>query len=335
MALVNLLDLEVNKVSRDIKDYSLLITAPSGYGKSPFLAELYGDRALFLAFENSHKGLAGIHAVTIDSFTTLEYYLAQLENPMVREKFDVVVIDTLFLFDASIEKSITDSYGKDLIGDCLAYNKGYKIVDKKFLTALKRIQRMNYTLAYVCHPTEKKVKLPDGSEIVKIEPKVSDRIKDLLIPEVDVRLFCHYDQEGNKVIYTQSSPFFDARVRVGDMDSIVPFDAEALKKAFAEGIDRRVTNKDLLVDNLESKNIVDEPKRDFKTVMEELMALGNELGQAGLGVEANSIVDSELGCDSNGKQRTLAEANDKMIPALETIIVKLKAVKEKNAPTEQ
>ena len=40
MQLVNLLDLDVVRVSKDINDYSLMLTAPTGYGKTPFLAEI-------------------------------------------------------------------------------------------------------------------------------------------------------------------------------------------------------------------------------------------------------------------------------------------------------
>ena len=137
MQLVNLLDLDVVKVSKDINDYSLMLTAPTGYGKTPFLAELYGERALILSFENSQKGIAGAHAVQIDSYETLSFYLGQLQNPEVRKKFDVIIIDTLFLLDYYCEKSVTDAYGKDLLGDCLKWNKAYKIVDKRFLTVIK------------------------------------------------------------------------------------------------------------------------------------------------------------------------------------------------------
>lgn len=332
MAIVNLLELEVNKVSTDIKDYSLMITAPSSFGKSPFLAELYGKSALFLGFENSYKGIAGVHTVGIDSYTTLEAYVAQLENPQLREKFDVVVIDTLFLFDQSIENSITSAYGKDLLSECKHYNQAYKIVDKRFLTIIKRIQRMNYTLVYVCHPVEKKVKLPNGQEIVRIEPQVSERIKSLLLPEIDIKLIGTYDEAGNKVLYTQGTPYFDARVRGAEMDMIVPFDAVALKTAFAEGVARKHKgNEDLLTDQLESKNVANTKVRTFPEAMGELLALGEELGKEGLGAEANLIVAQELGLDNDGNQRTLQQLSDVNIDAVETIVVKLKALKEKSA----
>lgn len=327
MKLVNLLELDVVKVSKDINDYSLMLTAPTGYGKTPFLAELYGDRALILSFENSQKGIAGAHAVQIDSYETLSFYLSQLQNPQVREKFDVIIIDTLFLLDYACEKSVTDAYGKDLLGDCLKWNKAYKIVDKRFLTVIKTLQKMNYTVVYVCHPAEKKVKAPNGQEYTKIEPKVSDRIKDLLLPEIDIRLFASYDNEGNKVIYTQGTPFFDARCRVGEMDQVIPFNAQALREAFAVGIDRKIVNKELIVDNIERKNIAIDNERSFAEVVEELMNLGQELGTIGLGNKAQAIVDAELGCDDDGNQRTLNTVNEKMKPALEVIIIKLKDLK--------
>lgn len=327
MELVNLLELDVVKVSKDICDYSLMLTAPTGYGKTPMLAELYGKRALILSFENSQKGIAGASAVQIDSYETLMYYVGQLQNPLVREKFDVIVIDTLFLLDYYCEKSVTDAYGKDLLSDCLKWNKAYKIVDKRFLTVIKTLQKMNYSMVYVCHPVEKKVKAPTGQEYTKIEPKVSDRIKDLLLPEIDIRLFASYDNEGNKVIYTQSSPYFDARCRVGEMDAVIPFNATALREAFAEGIERKYQDKDLVVDNIARKNMAVD-SRSFEVVINELMTLGQELEAAGHGMEAQAIVANELGNDDDGNPRNLSSVNEKMTPALEVIIIKLKELKE-------
>lgn len=329
--IADLLNLEPNKVSKDIKDYSLMIVAPSTFGKTPFLYELYGDRALFLTFENSAKGIAGINSVSVDSHATLNAYLMQLQNPQVREKFDVIVIDTLFLFDNAIERSITDAYGKELLSDCITYNKAYKIVDKRFLETLKKIQKMDYTVAYVCHPVEKKVKLMDGSEIIKIEPKVSERVKELLLPEIDIKLVCGFDEAGNKVIYTSNTPYFEARCRVGDIDPVIPFDADKLKEAFKVGIERRIKNKDLLVEKAEFKNPTGKSKdRTFEEVMEEIVKLGTTLNEKNLGDKANAIVYKTLGLDSDGKQRTLADVNESMTPALEVICQNLNQLIKEN-----
>ncbi len=324
MAYQNLLDLQINKVSTNISDYSLLIVGRSGIGKSPLLAELYGDRAIMLSFDNSQKGIAGIYSVTIDSYDTLVYYINQLQNPSVREKFDVVIIDTLSMFDYMCEKSVLDAYGKDLLSDCLGYNKAYKIVDKRFMDAIKKIQRMNYTMAYVCHPKEVKIKLQDGTEMVRIEPKVSDRLKDMLIPEIDVRLFATFNENGERVIYTKGNQYFDARCRVGDMKEAIPFDAKTLRKEFAEGVQRKVDGN-LLADSDEIvKNVAHKQERSLEEAIEEIKSLGSKLSELGHETTATQLMFEELGLDNEGNQRTLADATEKMLPSLETIIVKLK-----------
>ncbi|GAA0071708.1 hypothetical protein UT300003_32330 [Clostridium sardiniense] len=324
MAFIDLLELKPKKVSKEIKDYSLMITAPSGFGKTPFLAELFGEEAIFLALENSVKGIPNVYGVDIDSYTALEFYIGQLERPEVREKFNVVVIDTLNMLDFMCETAVTDQYGKDLIGDCLAYNKGYKVLDKKFVKIIKRLQKMDYSLVYVCHPVEKKLTI-NGAEYTRYDPKVSDRIQTWLIPEVDIRLFCHYNENGEKTIYTQGTQFFDARVRGASMEPMIPFDAQKLKEAFAKGIEKGA-GKENLVDKIENKNNTATEVRPFEEVFAEVQKLGAELYQAGKSKEADKIVFQALGCDVNGNQRTLNDVTPEMASVLELICMKLKEI---------
>ena len=207
MQIANLMDLQPSTVSKDIRDNSMLIFGASGIGKTPLALEIYGkERTLLMAFENSANGIAGAYVVNVDSYATLTAYLGQLQNPAMREKFDTIIIDTLFLLDYMCEQSVLQQYGKSLIRDCLAYNAGYKIIDQKFLNVIKQLQKMGYSLCYVAHPVEKKVKGANGVEHTRIEPKVSDRIANLLLPEVDIRLYCGYDENGQRAIYTQSTP---------------------------------------------------------------------------------------------------------------------------------
>lgn len=324
MAIMNLLELQPTVVSRDLKDYSMMITGASGIGKTELAVNIYGkERSLVLAFENSIKGISGIYGVDVDSYATLSSYVTQLENPQMREKFDTVIIDTLFLLDHCIEKSITDAYGVDLIKDALKWNAGFKIVDKKFLSILKRLQKAGYTLCYIAHPTTKKIKI-NGVEIDTLEPKVSNRIKDLLMPEIDIRLFCFTDNENNRKIATQQTVYYDARCRVAEMTPLLDFDAELLKEEFAKGIDRKQANGGLVVEKLEK---VEEVERTFEETMEYLTKdLATKAQEQGKMADANRIIVSTLGRDEEGKPRTLAQATPAMIGALNTIIAELELI---------
>ena len=46
MAIMNLLDLQPTVVSRDLKDYSMMITGASGIGKTELAVNIYGKEIL-------------------------------------------------------------------------------------------------------------------------------------------------------------------------------------------------------------------------------------------------------------------------------------------------
>ena len=323
MAIVNLLDLKPKTVSRDIRDYDMMICGESGIGKSELALKIYGiDKSIAFAFEDSYKGISGAFAVDVDSYATLTAYLSQLENPALKERFDTVIIDTLFLLDHCIEKSITDAYGVDLIKDALKWNAGFKIVDKKFLSVLKRIQKMGYTMCYIAHPTTKKTKV-NGVEIDKLEPKVSARIRDLLMPEIDIRLFCFTDSNGERKIATQQSAFWDARCRVSEMPTLVNFDAEEFRREFALGVDRK-QDANLIIDKNEDAY---EEEMTFEEVMEYLTNdLATRCASEGKLTDANRIIISQLGRDEDGNPRTLTNATPEMLGALKTIMIELEVL---------
>lgn len=317
----NLLDLQTTTVSKDIKDYDMLIIGESGIGKSELALEIYGkEKTLALAFEDSYAGISGAYAVNIDSYATLVAYVSQLENPEVRKKYDTIIIDTLFLLDFCIEKSITDAYGVDIIKDALKWNAGFKIVDKKFLSIIKKIQKLGYTICYIAHPTTKKVKI-DGKELDRLEPKVSNRIKDLLLPEIDIRVFCFTDAEGNRKIATQQTTFYDARCRVAEMKPLIDFDAEAFREEFAKGIELKQSKGGAIIDK---KVVETREEKSFEELMTYLTKdLSSKCKDLGLLEEATHIINSELGRDDEGRQRGLNCLNSNMKNVLETIIVEV------------
>ena len=321
--LVNLLELETSKVSKNIKDYSMLITAESGMGKTPFALELYGkERTLLLAFEDSAKGIADAFVVKIDNYSTLEFYLNQLCNPEVRKKFDNIIVDTLFHFDYMCEQAVCDSYGVKIVKDALAYNAGYKIIDKNFLSVLKKIQKMGYNICYVAHPTTKKLKNAQGVEYQKIVPRVSDRVANLLLPEIDIKLFVTYDEKGERVIYTQNTPYFDARCRVSKLPPVLPFDAKILTQEFEKGVELLAleSSEGAIVDNREK---VIEVEPTFEELLAEINDLGAKAFELGRGDNANRIVLDVLGYDDDSNPRGLDSLTPEMLDAMKVMKYKL------------
>lgn len=321
---LDLLNLQPTTVSRDIRDYDALLYAPSGIGKSEFILDLYGkERTLAIAMEDSYSGIGGAFVANVATMADLTKVLAQLTNPQVREKFDVIVLDTLFLLDHMIEKSITDAYGVDLIGDARKWNAGYKIVDKKFLDIIKKLQKMDYTLVYIAHTATKKVKV-NGTEMEKYEPRVSDRIRNLLLPEVDIQLFGFTDANGERQIATQLSPYWDARCRVSKMPALVEWNADTFREEFAKGVDAKTTNSELIVEKKESEI---KQERTFEEVMNYLTKdLAVKCQEAGKMAEANRIIVTTLGRDDDGNHRTLAQATPEMKEALDAIAVELECL---------
>ena len=320
MAIVDLMGLEKKGVSKKLKDYSMLIVGESGIGKSELALDIYGkDRTLALAFEDSYKGISGAYAVNVSNYSELMAYVSQLENPAMKEKFDTIIIDTLYLLDHCIEKSITDSYGVELLSDALEYNKAYKIVDTKFLSVLKRLQRAGYTLCYIAHPKEVKKKI-NGKEITTYKAKVSNRVEDLLLSELDIRLFCFVDENGNRKIATKKNVYYDARCRVAEMPSIMDFDAEVLRKSFEKAINDKANKGEKIIDQIENdskERTYEEDMAYIKEVLYPKIESENKLSESG------RIITKVLGRDNNGKPRTLKDVTPDMKGAIDTLIVEL------------
>ena len=90
--MINLLDLQPNKVSVDLTQYSMVLMGDTGVGKTTtlmnFLKSLYPDKQpFFLEFEDRYQNIPGIMAVKIDTMSDFKSVIGQLRNPALKEKF--------------------------------------------------------------------------------------------------------------------------------------------------------------------------------------------------------------------------------------------------------
>ena len=102
--MINLLNLEANKVSTDLTQYPMVWMGETGDGKTysmnKFLTEISpeGKKPLFIMFEDRHKKIPGIMAQRVHSIADVIAIVNQFSNPKVKEMFSCVVFDTIDKF---------------------------------------------------------------------------------------------------------------------------------------------------------------------------------------------------------------------------------------------
>src|SRR5690554_6621265 len=99
--MINLLNLEPNKVSTDLTQYPLVIMGETGDGKTfslnKYLTEISpeGTKPLFIMTEDRHKFVQGIMAQRLTKISELISVVNQFKNPAVRKLYSCVVLDTV------------------------------------------------------------------------------------------------------------------------------------------------------------------------------------------------------------------------------------------------
>lgn len=326
MSIVNLLELEGNKVSTDFNSYSLLLYGVPKIGKTELITNLYDkEKTLILAFEAGTKNIPGVKYVAIDSYSTLMNYVNQLKNPKVREKFDTIVFDTLDKFAFVCKKYVLDNYGKDTLGDAKSHGGAYEIFDAKALAAILPLQGMDYNLAYISHSDSVEKTDLSGNKYNRFIIKAPKRIANLVKPEVDYIWFGYRLENNERVIYTRETAYFEAGSRVGQMPPELPWDAKKIKEIFAENVAKDVDDNYITEEKV-SQSVAYKEKVSFEEIMNEIKTLGNELFNNGKQNECNEILARELGTDDNGNQRTLDKCTATQIPVLEVILQQLKSL---------
>ena len=158
--MINLLDLQPNKVSVDLTQYSMVWMGDTGVGKTTtlmnFLKSLYPDKQpLFLEFEDRFQNIPGIMAVKIDTMSDLKSVIGQLRNPEFKKRFSCIVIDTLDKFEESCERYVLENRDAEILKDVGAFGEG----SLRFKSALRNIgiiQSLGYTVHSIAQSTHSK-----------------------------------------------------------------------------------------------------------------------------------------------------------------------------------
>ena len=292
--MIDLLAIQPHKISTDLSSYCSLVYGVPKVGKTTFMHELFGDDMLLLATEKGYLARAGIFAIDIPRWKEFMDTIRALKKPEVKERYKVIVIDTVDLLYEMAVKHVLMVNGIDKLGD-IPYGGGYKMVDDLFKDALLEIQGMGYGLAFISHSVSETNEETGQS---KYKPSLNKRGALIVNKMVDVIGFAYLkksdDGEEVRTLYLRETLAFTAGCRFGNMKPAIPLNAEAFKEAMKEAIESE--GSEALTDvKAERMQLVEE--LNYDKLFEGLKEMSIKFNNADQLPKYMAIVENHLGKD--------------------------------------
>ena len=239
--MVDLLHLEPTRISRNLKGKFILLYGLPKVGKTEFLSKM--PKALILSCEPGTNALNNVYAQPIQTWSDFKSALSQLRLPELKEKFDIIGIDTADMAYELCVKQICSNNGVSQLGD-IPYGQGYDLAKKEFSSALNELAFMGYGMAFTSHSTEKKLTNEKGEEYLQLAPAMPNRAYDIVNKLVDIigyiREMPPVNGERNVKIYLRGNERFWAGSRFKYIEPVVDFSYESVTNAIYEAIDKQI-----------------------------------------------------------------------------------------------
>ena len=271
--LVDILNIQPQVISRDLRSKFLLLAGPPKIGKTEFCT--MAPDALILAFEVGTNARPGAMVQKIDTWSTFKLVLRQLDKPEAKEKFSTICVDTVGIAYDLCEKFICAQAGVQKIGD-IPYGGGYAQLSKEFDDALRKITMMGYGLIMTCHLKEN---ADDDGKIIGYKPDLNNRCLKIVNGLVDIIgvITQSWNEKGEseRWIQTRATPTITAGSRYKYLASRIPFGYQEFLKALGEAIDKEQELGAVVVD---TAPVIDESEKlSYEEIRAEASQLWKEL----------------------------------------------------------
>ena len=273
---VDILNIQPQVISRDLRSKFLLLAGPPKIGKTEFCT--MAPDALILAFEVGTNARPGAMVQKIDTWSTFKLVLRQLDKPEAKEKFSTICVDTVGIAYDLCEKFICAQAGVQKIGD-IPYGGGYAQLSKEFDDALRRITMMGYGLIMTCHLKEN---ADDDGKIIGYKPDLNNRCLKIVNGLVDIIgvITQSWNEKGEseRWIQTRATPTITAGSRYKYLAPRIPFGYQEFLKALGEAIDKEQEQGAIVVD---TAPVLDESEKlSYEEIRAEASSLWRELVEA-------------------------------------------------------
>lgn len=236
--MIDILNLEPTKVSRDLKSKYMLIYGKPKIGKTTFACSI--PDALILATEKGYNAMDGVLVQDIKTWADALIVLRQLRSAKAKEKFKSVVIDTFTILSELCEKYICSNEGVATLGD-IPWGGGYAMLGKELGDFIRGITMEGYGLVLIAHSKEAVEQVDENKTVTYYSPNLSKRAMGIANQAVDIIAFANekWDKEGNSQRYLvcRQTPNITAGSRFPEFPNVVPLEYNAVVDALVNSIE--------------------------------------------------------------------------------------------------
>lgn len=281
--MIDLLNIEPHKVSRDMRGYTVFLYGEPKSGKTTTATKF--PRHLLLAFEKGYNAIPGAMAQPINNWAEFRKVLTQLKDPKIKERFETIIIDTVDIAYGYCEQYICQnapnsdgSFGVDSISD-IPYGKGYTLVGQEFDSSLRKIVQLDYGLVMISHGTDKVFKDESGNEYNRIVPTLDKRAKNIVSRMVDLYGYSRIvtDNKGNEStkLFLRGTTRYEAGSRFKYTPNYIDFNYNSLVNAINDAIDKQAEEdgQDLFTDDKQNAYEDTTLELDFDSLMNEFQSI--------------------------------------------------------------
>lgn len=294
--MIDLLSLEPQRISRDLKGKYILLYGLPGVGKTSLASEF--KNVLIAGFEMGTNALNNVYVQPIRTWKDWRDMVKQLcTKDALKDKFDSIAIDTAdFAWDLCV-KWICSQNGVEKLGD-IPWGGGYDLAKKEYTQTFRDLTYSGYGLVFISHSTEKTYKNEKGEDYTQIVPALPNRPFDIVNKMVDIIAYIREipveigdKVENKRYMFLRGDQRFLAKSRFKYIKPRIELSYQGLVDAIFEAIDEEVAHTGGTASNEENPYT----KQNFEEIMEDAKQLWGQVVQNDKTEQALAILEEEFG----------------------------------------
>ena len=294
--MIDLLSLEPQRISRDLKGKYILLYGLPGVGKTSLASEF--KNVLIAGFEMGTNALNNVYVQPIKTWKDWRDMVKQLcTKDALKDKFDSIAIDTAdFAWDLCV-KWICSQNGVEKLGD-IPWGGGYDLAKKEYTQTFRDLTYSGYGLVFISHSTEKTYKNEKGEDYTQIVPALPNRPFDIVNKMVDIIAYIREipveigdKVENKRYMFLRGDQRFLAKSRFKYIKPRIELSYQGLVDAIFEAIDEEVAHTGGTASNEENPYT----KQNFEEIMEDAKQLWGQVVQNDKTEQALAILEEEFG----------------------------------------